>query len=136
MGARFVDQGDFRFAAAAKLVAEPGRKLESAGAPADDNNSMRAGCLVRSAGVAVSCSSSHRSLLSRCRAVAISKRRVGIAPGNAREAWAKSFTRDAHAKPIAQTILPTLPICTPIAISARDKATGLLPRQAQTRYDS
>jgi hypothetical protein len=71
MGARFVDQGDFCFAAAAKLVAEPSRKLESAGAAADDNDSMRAG-LVRAASVVASHCISHRSLLPRCGAVAIS----------------------------------------------------------------
>jgi hypothetical protein len=65
MRARLLDQGDFGFAAAAKLVAKPGGKLESAGAAADDDNAMRAGCRVRPAGVAASHWLSHRSLL-RC----------------------------------------------------------------------
>jgi hypothetical protein len=33
---------------------------------------------------------------------------VGIAPAMHHNAWAKSFTRDAHAVAIAQAILPTL----------------------------
>ena len=43
MGARFVDQRDIGFTAAAELVAEPGGKLESAGAAADDDDAMRVG---------------------------------------------------------------------------------------------
>jgi hypothetical protein len=56
-------------AATAKLVAEPGRKLESSGATADDHDAMRAGFIIGPAGVAVSRCISHRSLLPRWGAV-------------------------------------------------------------------
>jgi hypothetical protein len=65
MGARFVDQGDFGLAAAAKLVAKPGGKLEPASAAADDNDAMRMGFVIRR-GAASHCIG-HRSLLLPCR---------------------------------------------------------------------